>query len=80
MADCRTGRERLPGRLPAYAVEEKRVVHKTGSLGGRANNVGFLLLPENRGAVAIAAYVKGPRGPGQTTTGEMCLHFAQLRG
>eukprot|EP00931_Biecheleriopsis_adriatica_P115482 TRINITY_DN91270_c0_g1_i1.p1 TRINITY_DN91270_c0_g1~~TRINITY_DN91270_c0_g1_i1.p1 ORF type:complete len:434 (-),score=72.89 TRINITY_DN91270_c0_g1_i1:53-1354(-) len=71
MAHCRTGKARIPGRLPAYVMEKGFVIHKTGSLGGRSNNVGFIQLPDGKGAVAIAAYVKGPPSPGQNTTAQM---------
>eukprot|EP00929_Paragymnodinium_shiwhaense_P071779 TRINITY_DN36458_c0_g1_i1.p1 TRINITY_DN36458_c0_g1~~TRINITY_DN36458_c0_g1_i1.p1 ORF type:complete len:214 (+),score=30.12 TRINITY_DN36458_c0_g1_i1:54-695(+) len=71
MAGCRTGKGRIIGRLPQYVCKESNVMHKTGSLGGRSNDVGFMVLPDGKGTVAIAAYVKGPAGPGQSTTGEM---------
>mmetsp|Transcript_12922 Transcript_12922/g.40774 ORF Transcript_12922/g.40774 Transcript_12922/m.40774 type:complete len:352 (+) Transcript_12922:133-1188(+) len=72
MVGCRTGKNRMPGRMPAHVLQQPRaIMHKTGSLGGRSNDVGIVQLPENRGAIAIAAYAKGPAGPGQTTTAEM---------
>ena len=71
MAGCRTGTGRIAGRLPEYAVQEQRVLHKTGSLGGRANDVGFVQLPDGKGAVAIAVYTKGLAGPEQTTAGQL---------
>lgn len=71
MAGCRTGKGRIPGRLPAHVTESGHLMHKTGSLGGRSNDVGLIRLPDDKGTVAIAAYVKGPPGPGQTATGQM---------
>jgi len=71
MANCRTGKGRIPGRLPEHALQKKSVMHKTGSLGGRANDVGFIELPDDEGAIAIAIYIKGTAGPGQTKTSEM---------
>ena len=34
------------------------VAHKTGSIGGTANDVGIMTLPDNAGHVAIAVFVK----------------------
>merc|ERR1712062_893728 len=71
MGACRTGKGRIPGRLPSYVAEDACVMHKTGSLGGRSNDVGFIKLPDGKGTIAIAIYIKGPPGPGQTKTGPM---------
>lgn len=54
MARCRTGEARLKGLLPPGTV----VAHKTGSLDGIANDVGFVTLPNGR-QFAIAVFVKG---------------------
>lgn len=54
MRRCRTGEARLKGLLPRGT----EVAHKTGSIGGTANDVGILTLPDNAGHVAIAVFVK----------------------
>jgi beta-lactamase class A len=51
---CRTGDARLKGLLPAKTV----VAHKTGTIGGTANDVGIITLPDNAGHIAIAVFVK----------------------
>jgi len=68
MAACRTGADRIPGRLPAHM--QGCVMHKTGSLGGRANDVGIVTLPNGR-ILAISTYTMGPPGPGQSSAREM---------
>ena len=52
---CHTGNARLKGLLPEGTV----VMHKTGTLGGVANDVGFIRLPDEAGHLAIAVFVKG---------------------
>lgn len=54
MARCRTGANRLAGRLPPT----DRVAHKTGTIGGSVNDVGVITLPGNAGKVVIAVYLK----------------------
>lgn len=54
MRRCRTGEARLKGLLPRGT----EVAHKTGSIGGTANDVGIMTLPDNAGHVAIAVFVK----------------------
>jgi beta-lactamase class A len=54
MRRCRTGEARLKGLLP----KGTEVAHKTGSIGGTANDVGIITLPDNAGHVAIAVFVK----------------------
>jgi beta-lactamase class A len=54
MGRCRTGVNRLKGRLPEPVV----VAHKTGTIGGTVNDVGVITLPANGGAVVIAVYIK----------------------
>lgn len=54
MERCVTGRNRLPGMLPAGTL----VKHKTGTLGGTVNDVGLVTLPDGRGQFAIAVFVK----------------------
>lgn len=55
MRRCRTGDARLKGLLP----QGTEVAHKTGTIGGTANDVGIITLPDNAGHVAIAVFVKG---------------------
>jgi beta-lactamase class A len=54
MARCRTGANRLKGRLPAT----DRVAHKTGTIGGSVNDVGVITLPGTAGQIVIAVYIK----------------------
>jgi beta-lactamase class A len=54
MYRCRTGEARLRGLLP----NGTEIAHKTGTIGGSANDVGIITLPDNAGHVAIAAFVK----------------------
>ncbi|HSG62278.1 MAG TPA: class A beta-lactamase [Pseudomonadales bacterium] len=54
MTHTRTGNSRLKGLLPKGTP----VAHKTGTLGGIANDVGFITLPDGR-RYAIAVYTKG---------------------
>jgi len=54
MNRCRTGEARLRGLLP----EGTEIAHKTGTIGGSANDVGIITLPDNAGHVAIAVFVK----------------------
>jgi beta-lactamase class A len=54
MRRCRTGDARLKGLLPAGT----EVAHKTGTIGGTANDVGLITLPEDAGHVVVAAFVK----------------------
>jgi beta-lactamase class A len=54
MRRCRTGEARLKGVLP----EGTEIAHKTGTIGGTANDVGIITLPDNAGHVAIAVFVK----------------------
>jgi beta-lactamase class A len=72
MAQCRTGLNRFPARLPNHV----KVLHKTGSCGGRANNVGFILYDSGDGmadAIALSVYAMGPPSASQTTTREMYM-------
>jgi len=55
----RTGKSRLKGLLP----QGTEVGHKTGSLGGVANDMGILTLPEGAGHVAITVFTKGSGRP-----------------
>ncbi|MDX2033709.1 MAG: class A beta-lactamase [Blastocatellia bacterium] len=60
MRRCTTGDARLKGLLP----RNTEVAHKTGTIGGTANDVGILTLPDNAGHVALAVFVKaGVKSP-----------------
>jgi len=53
MRRCRTGEGRLRGILPAGT----ELAHKTGTIGGTANDVGIMTLPDGA-HIAIAVFVK----------------------
>jgi beta-lactamase class A len=52
---CETGKNRIPGLLPAGAVTAR----KTGTLGGAVADVGVLYLPDGRGHVLMSALTRG---------------------
>ena len=54
MRRCRTGPDRLKGMLPPGT----EVMHKTGTVGGTANDVGIITLPQGAGHVVVAAFIK----------------------
>lgn len=54
MSRCETGADRIPGQLPAGT----RVEHKTGTLGGISNDVGYVTLPDGR-RFAIVVFTRG---------------------
>lgn len=54
MERCRTGVSRLRGRLPAGTV----VADKTGTIGGTVNDVGLITLPDGKGQIVIAVFIK----------------------
>ena len=54
MAQCKTGRNRMKSLLP----DGTRVEHKTGTLNGLSDDVGFITLP-NGHRVAIAVFARG---------------------
>jgi beta-lactamase class A len=56
---CETGKARLKGLLP----EGTDVAHKTGTLGGVANDVGVITLPGDAGHVAISVFTKASNKP-----------------
>jgi beta-lactamase class A len=58
MSRTRTGTGRLKGLLPKGTP----VAHKTGTIGGVANDVGFITLPDGR-RFAIAVYTKSSTTP-----------------
>ncbi len=59
MERCITGLKRLRGQLPAGTD----VKDKTGTIGGTVNDVGIITLPNGRGRVVIAVYIKKSRKP-----------------
>ena len=54
MERCQTGKARIKGMLPTGTD----VAHKTGTLGGVANDVGVITLPNGLGHVAISVFTK----------------------
>jgi len=54
MERCHTGDARLRGRLPAATT----VADKTGTLGGSVNDVGVITLPDGKGQVVCAVFIK----------------------
>lgn len=54
MQRCRTGVARLRGRLP----EDTVVADKTGTIGGTVNDVGMITLPDGKGQIVIAVFIK----------------------
>src|SRR5947209_8254471 len=53
MAQCQTGKNRMKALLPGVPVE-----HKTGTLDGLSDDVGFMTLPDGR-RVAVAIFTRG---------------------
>lgn len=78
MENCRTGRSRIRGLLPAnvkvahktgtWAIYEQNYLRYPGSknLFRFASDVGIITLPKNKGHIAIAVYVKS-KGPSDYT-------------
>ena len=54
MERCHTGDARIRARLPAGTV----VADKTGTLGGSLNDVGAITLPEGKGQLVTAIFIK----------------------
>ncbi|GAC1480624.1 MAG: class A beta-lactamase [Gemmatimonadaceae bacterium] len=54
-----TGANRIKGLLPRGSP----VAHKTGTAGRVANDVGIITLPDRRGHVALAVFLKGAERP-----------------
>lgn len=54
MSQCETGKNRMKALLP----EGTRVEHKTGTLNGLSDDVGFVTMPDGR-RVAIAIFTRG---------------------
>jgi beta-lactamase class A len=59
MERCQTGKARIKGMLP----QGTDVAHKTGTLGGVANDVGVITLPNGLGHVAISIFTKSSNKP-----------------
>ncbi len=59
MSRCETGPLRLKGMLPPATP----LMHKTGTIGGSANDVGIITLPGDAGHVVIAIFVKESKRP-----------------
>lgn len=59
MERCQTGKSRIKGLLP----QGTDVEHKTGSLGGVANDIGFIMLPGAAGHIAISVFTKSSTKP-----------------
>jgi beta-lactamase class A len=53
MAKCETGKNRMKALLPGVPIE-----HKTGTLNGLTDDVGFITLPDGR-RVAVAIFARG---------------------
>jgi beta-lactamase class A len=53
MAQCQTGRNRMKALLPGVPIE-----HKTGTLDGLTDDVGFITMPDGR-RVAVAIFTRG---------------------
>lgn len=59
MARCETGLTRLKGALPPNTV----VMHKTGTIGMTANDVGIIKLPGDAGHLVISIFTKSSEKP-----------------
>ncbi len=59
MERCQTGKSRIKGLLP----QGTSVAHKTGSLGGVANDIGYIWLPGDAGHIAISVFTKSSAKP-----------------
>ena len=53
MAQCETGKNRMKALLPGIPIE-----HKTGTLNGLTDDVGFITMPDDR-RVAVAIFARG---------------------
>lgn len=54
-----TGKARIRARLPQGTI----VAEKTGTIGGSVNNVGVITLPDNRGKLIVAVFIKKSSKP-----------------
>ncbi|MBN2267545.1 MAG: serine hydrolase [Candidatus Babeliaceae bacterium] len=55
LSRCKTGKRRIPQGFPGAGV-----LHKTGTLGAVANDVGIIKLPDERGHIALAVFLNVP--------------------
>jgi beta-lactamase class A len=53
MAQCQTGKNRMKALLPGVPIE-----HKTGTLNGLTDDVGFITMPDGR-RIAVAVFARG---------------------
>jgi beta-lactamase class A len=60
MAQCQTGKNRMKALLPGVPIE-----HKTGTLDGLADDVGFITMPDGH-RVAVAIFTRGGSNRPQT--------------
>ena len=54
MRRCQTGEAQIKGMLPL----ETEVYHKTGTIGGTTNDMGFIELPGEAGEAATVVFIK----------------------
>ena len=54
MAQCQTGKNRMKAMLPSGTGVE----HKTGTLNGLADDVGFITMPDGH-RIAVAIFTRG---------------------
>jgi beta-lactamase class A len=85
MEGCRTGRSRIKGLLPAnvkvahktgtWAISEQKYLQYPGSkkLFRFASDVGIITLPQNKGHIAIAIYVKSQAASDYTRSRAIAL-------
>ena len=59
---CQTGKARIKGMLP----QGTPVAHKTGTLGGVANDTGVITLPNGGGHIVLSVFTKGAALPQDT--------------
>ena len=80
MSRSTTGRARIPGMLP----DSTPVAHKTGTISSTTNDIGIVTLPDGKGHLAIAVYVKGSRvgvrGREKAIASAARLVFDRVRG
>lgn len=81
MGRCKTGADRLAGRMPRGVL----VAHKSGTITGSINDVGYIIMPNGRGHIAIAVFIKdaiGPRADHEVVIADIARtvydHFMQL--
>src|SRR5438270_860789 len=75
MAQCQTGKNRMKAMLPSGTPVE----HKTGTLDGLADDVGFITLPDGR-RVAVAIFTRGGANRPRTIAGKARGSLRDRRG